>query len=387
MTNMIQGPMRALPGDADSVVELANECFPHDRDAGGIIPRWPHALSQVENRFVIKDDDKVVSHVGYTDQTILVEGKEIKVAGITFVSTYPDYRGKSFMTQLLNCCISAMTEEGYAFSDLGGNRQRYNHFGWENAGREWSFHITRRSLMGIPIPVKLMVTPYQASSEEIDAIIAIHDQEPLRMKRTRELYKMLLGRMGKQVWLASGNDGIKAYVVSELREKHQSIMEFGGSKEGIYTIFRHFIETLGNESIHVNSPWPHLVNPMLFSVSSGWNLDCPRMLKILDLEATLRGFTNQLKNRYSELGFNDRRTIVLGVEGSEKQVEVTFSSEEAVVSKTSQCSKALMLSEHEMVRFIFGPASPGITAELPSDMRFLNAILPVDFYLWNNETV
>ena len=384
---MIQGPMRALPGDADSVVELANECFPHDRDAGGIISRWPHALSQVENRFVIKDDDKVVSHVGYTDQTILVEGKEIKVAGITFVSTYPDYRGKSFMTQLLNCCISAMTEEGYAFSDLGGDRQRYNHFGWENAGREWSFYITQRSLMDTSTSVGLTVTPYQASSEEIDVIIAIHDREPLRMKRTRELYKMLLGRMGKQVWLASGNDGIASYVVSEPEEKHQSIMEFGGSKEGIYAIFRHFIETLGNESIHVHSPWSHLVNPMLFSVSSGWNLDCPRMLKILDLEATLSGFTNQLKNRYSELGFNDRRTIVLGVEGSDKQVEVTFSSEEAIVSKTSQCSKALMLSEHEMVRFIFGPASSGVTAELPSDMRFLNAILPVDFYLWNNETV
>jgi len=384
---MIQGPMRALPGDADSVVELANECFPHDRDAGGMLARWPHALSQLENRFVMKDNNKVVSHVGYTDQTILVEGNEIKVAGITAVSTYPAYRGKSFMTQLLNCCISAMTEEGYAFSDLGGDRQRYNHFGWENAGREWSFYITRRSLMDTPISVGLTVTPYQASSEEIDAIIAIHDQEPLQMKRTRELYKMLLGRMGKQVWLASGNDGITAYVVSEPEEKHQSIMEFGGSKEGIYAIFRHFIETLKNESIHVDSPWLHSFNHTLFSVSSGWNVRCPRMIKIIDLKSTLCGFANQLRNRYSELGFNDRRTIVLGVEGSDKQVEVTFSSEEVIVSKTSQCSKALTLSEHEMVRFIFGPASPGVTAELPSDMRFLNAILPVDFYLWNNETV
>jgi len=384
---MIQGPMRALPSDADSVVELANECFPNDRDAGGMLARWPHALSQLENRFVMKDDNKVVSHVGYTDQTILVEGKEIKVAGITAVSTYPAYRGKSFMTQLLNCCISAMTEEGYAFSDLGGDRQRYNHFGWENAGREWHFYITQRSLMDTSTSVGLTVTPYQASSEEIDAIIAIHDREPLRMKRTRELYKILLGRMGKQVWLASGNNGIEAYAVSDPSDKHQHIIEFGGSSEGIRAIFQHFIKTLENESLNIHSPWVHSLNHTLFSVSSGWSVGCPRMLKILDLEATLRGFANQLRNRYCELGFNDRRSIVLCVEGVGKQVEVVFSSEEVIVSKTYQRSKALMLSEHEMVRFIFGPASPGVTAELPSDMRFLNAILPVDFYLWNNETV
>jgi len=51
---MIQGPIRGSLIDADSVLELANECFPNDRDAGGILACWPHTCYQVTNRFVMK---------------------------------------------------------------------------------------------------------------------------------------------------------------------------------------------------------------------------------------------------------------------------------------------------------------------------------------------
>ena len=384
---MIQGPIRGSLSDADSVIELANECFPNDKDAGGILARWPHACYQVTNRFVMKDGDKVVSHVGYADQTMLIEGKEIKVAGLTLVSTWPTYRGQNLMTQLLNRSIQAMTEEGYAFSDLGGDMQRYGHFGWDNGGREWNFYITKRSLNDTNTPAGFQVTQYQASSKEIDAIIAIHDQEPLRMKRNRELYEMLLGRMGKQVWLASNNDGIASYVVSEPNKNHQFVMEFGGNEEGLHAIFRYFIDTVHSESIGVHSPWTHPANYKLFSLSSEWNILCLRMLKVLNLESTLCGFTNQFGRKYRELGLQNRQVVSVGIEGTDQIVEIEFSPDKVNVRKTSQSPETLILSKREMVRFVFGPGIPSAMVNLPSELRFLDALLPVDFYLWGNETV
>jgi predicted N-acetyltransferase YhbS len=383
---MIQGPIRGSLIDADSVLELANECFPNDRDAGGILACWPHTCYQVTNRFVMKDGDKVVSHVGYADQTVLVEGNEIKVAGLTLVSTWPTYRGQNLMTQLLNRSIQAMTEEGYAFSDLGGDTQRYGHFGWENGGRVWDFYITKRSLNDVNAPTGFQVTKYKASSEEIDAIIAIHDQEPLRMKRNRELYEMLLGRMNKQVWLVSNNDGIVAYLVSEPNGTRQQVMEFGGNEEGLHAIFRHFLDT-NSESISVQSPWVHPMNYKLFSISSSWKVYCPRMLKIMNLESTLSGFTNQLGRRYRELGLQNRQAVSVGIEGTDQIVEIEFSPDKVNVRKTSQSPKTLILSKREMVRFVFGPGTPSAIVKLPSELRFLDALLPVDFYLWVNETV
>jgi predicted acetyltransferase len=382
--DMIQGPIRGSLKDVDSVIEIANECFPHDKD---MWERWQHALYQTNNRFIMKDGDKVVSHVGYVDQTLMVEGNEVKVAGITVVSTLPTYRRQNLMTQLLKSTIQAMIEEGYAFSDLGGDRQRYGHFGWENAGREWDFYIRKRSLDDTIAPVGYQVNPYQASPEEIDAIIAIHDKEPLRMKRTREIYEMLLERVGKQIWLASNDNGIASYLISEHREKHQQVMEFGGSEEGMHAIFRHFIDTINSESIGVKSPWIHPLNKKLFSVSSGWSVKCPRMLKIVNLEYTLKGFINQLGRRYREFGFQDRQIVSLKIEGTDQIVEIEFSPDKVSIQKGSLSSDTLTLSEREMVRFVFGPAVPGFIANLPPKLRFLDALFPLDFYLWNNETV
>jgi predicted acetyltransferase len=384
---MIQGPMRGSLNDVDSVIEIAGECFPSDRDSGGVLARWKHALCQTTNRFIMKDGPKVVSHVGYVGQTLLVEGNESKVAGITFVSTLPDYRRQGFMTGLLKSCIEAMTEEGYAFSDLNGNRQRYGHFGWEKGGREWDFYITKRSIDDAKAIDGFQVTPYQGSYKEFDAIIAIHDQEPLRMKRTRELYEMLLSRVGKEVWLALDENGIVAYLISDDSKKFRRVVEFGGREEGMHAILRHFIDNINVESIGVLSPWIHPLNHKLFSISSGWRVECSRMIKILDLESTLRGFTNQLSRRYAELGIQDGQVVSMGIEGTNQIVEIEFAADKVSLRNTSLSSETLMLPEREMVRFIFGPGMPDAIVKLPPGLRFLHALLPVDFYLWNNETV
>ena len=388
---MIQGPMRASLNDFDSIIELVDECFPHDRDSGGMLARWPHCYipqhEKIRNCLIFKDGAKVISLVEYVAQTVLVEGREIKVAGITAVATWPTYRGRGFMTKLLDYCITLMCEEGYAFSDLGGDRQRYGRFGWENAGREWNFSVTPRSLHTVETPVGFEVTSYRVCSEEIDAIIAIHDQEPLRMKRTRYLYEILLGREGKQVWLARGRGGIAAYVITEPEEREQDIVEFGGSAEGIHAIFVHLIETRGSEVLHIHSPWSHPLNAMFFSISSRWHLGCKRMIKILDLEATLRGFAHQLGERYRKLEIKGGRAVAFEVSETNQRVEIEFSPEEVIVEKASHLSEALTLPERQMVRLIFGLGSPGTMLSLPQKARFLEALLPVDFYLWRNETV
>ena len=55
--------------------------------------------------------------------------------------------------------------------------------------------------------------------------------------------------------------------------------------------------------------------------------------------------------------------------------------------EAATAANAISLSDREMVRFIFGPGSPGSVIDLPQNARFLDALLPVDFYLWPNETV
>jgi len=207
------------------------------------------------------------------------------------------------------------------------------------------------------------------------------------MKRSRFLYKILLGRLGKQVWLAKGKEGIIAYVIAEPAEQDQRIVELGGRADGIHSIFAHFVENSDTRYIHIRSPWSHPLNSLLFHISSRWNLGTIRMMKIIDLKATLSGFAHQLGARYNALGMEGSRSVVLRMSNTDQQVEVTFSSEGATVKEAATSTNAISLSDREMARFVFGPGAPGTVANLTENMGFLDALLPVDFYLWPNETV
>ncbi|MFC1713062.1 GNAT family N-acetyltransferase [Candidatus Poribacteria bacterium] len=388
---MIYGPQRASLDDFDSIIELADMGFSGERDRGGMLARWPHCYIRdaefMKNILIMKDDSKVVSMVEYVDQISLVNGEEVKTAGITAVATWPTYRGRGFMTGLLKRCVSLMEEEGYAFSDLGGDRLRYGRYGWENAGRAWRFDITKRSFSAVDTPSGVSVVPYQASDEEIESVMAIHEREPIRLKRSQLLYKILLGRLGKHVWLAKGKEGITAYVITESAERRQTIVEFGGRTEDIHSIFAHFMESSDTQHIHIRSPWSHPLNSLLFRISTRWNLGTIRMIKIVDLQATLRGFARQLGSRYNALGMEGSRSVVLGISHTDQQVEVAFSPEGVTVKESATSGNAISLSDREMVRFVFGTGSPGSVIGLPQNLKFLDALLPVDFYLWPNETV
>jgi len=388
---MIEGPLRASLADFDSMIDLANECFPDDRDSGGMLARWPHCYIRrdefVRNYLIIKDGPKVISQVGYIDQALLVEGTEIKTAGITGVATSPSYRGRGYMTKLLTYCINLMREEGYAFSDLGGDRQRYGRFGWERAGRQWLFDITPRSLHALDSPKGYQVIQYGARPEEIDSTLAIHEGELLGVKRTRDLHEMLLGRKGKEVWLAQGGEGMAAYAIADREDKGQEIIEFGGTPNGMHALLTHLTEVIGSEWIRIYSPWSHPLNTLFFSISTRWHVNCQRMIKIIDLEATMRGFANQLIGRYRELGLRGSRSIALGIEGTDQQVEIEFSPEGLLVREASGPSGALILSEHQIARLLFGPGTPSVEFTLPPSARFLDGILPLDFYIWVNDAV
>ncbi len=386
---MIIGPLRASLDDFDSIAEIANECFPYDRDNGGIVVRWPHCFfpkdEKLKNCLVMKDGSKVVSLVEYVDQTLRVDGGNLKTAGISIVSTWPSYRRLGLMTKLLNYCVSLMREEGYAMSDLNGDRQRYGHFGWERAGRQWRFDVTRRSLGDLEAAKGHSVSPYGASKDETKAIIAIHEKETMGLKRSRSLYEMLYGRVGRQVWLSRSGERVDAYAVINPHE--QVIVEFGGSPEGTRAILGHLIENVGSEVLHVNSPWSHPLNATFFSASSGWHVTSQRMIKIIDLKATLRGFAHQLGQRYRDLGFRGSHTVTLAVEGTKQQVKIEFSPEEVNVGKASDSSSSLTLSDRQMVRLILGLGTPSSEFKLPPKARFLESLLPVDFFIWENESV
>lgn len=385
----LRGPMRASVDDFDSLIQLMDECFPRDKELGGMLPRWPHCFrkDKIQNSLIIKDGSRVVSHVGCIDQTVMLGQGEVRAAGISGVGTKPEYRRRGLMTKILLHTEDFLKQEGYAISDLGGNRQRYGHFGWEVGGRAWQFNMTARSLGAEDRPAGFEVVRYSGTRDEVETTLLLNRRQRIGVKRDLNLHAILLGRLGKEVLLAKRKGVVEAYAVIDRQEKWAHMGEFAGSADGVHSILLHLVDSLGVESMAVPSPWSHPVNERLCAVSSGWQVNCLRNIKIIDLLATLKAFCKQISERYRGLGLRPARTLNLGIEGEPGTVKVGFSQRGTSMRPTRVKKNAIMLPRTEMVQFLFGPGSPEGIVDLPPKALFLDALLPLDFYMWHNETV
>ena len=384
---MPEGPVRATADDLDSIVALADACFLRDRDSGGMRARWPHCYTEEPGRihaFLMKEGGRAISLVAYADQTVDVAGKPVRIAGVTGVCTLPEHRGKGFMSALLKRSIEDMAARGYALSELGGDRQRYGRFGWEVGSRERQFQITRRSLAKTS-PDGLEVAPHQ--SEDLGALVELHDRTTYGITRSAHLHGQVFNRVGWETWVCRQHGRIVAYLVATSGGDSARVCEFGGSYEGVMSILHHLLEEPEREGLHVCSPWDHPYNRRFFEISARWHEAAPRMVRIVHLGRTLEGFSDQLARRYLEAGIGGERSIVLGIEGRTQRIGVTFSPEGVSVVPAAEGGDEVLLSEDAMVRFLFSTGGVAATVDLPKDKRFLNALLPLDFFLWPLERV
>ncbi|MDK1032431.1 MAG: GNAT family N-acetyltransferase [Planctomycetia bacterium] len=406
---MNEGPLRATLDDFDTIIELVDVCFPGDRLTGGMLARWPHCYirrpEKLRNSIIMKDGRRVISFVGVIDQSLVVGGDELRIAGISGVATHPKYRGKGFMAKVLSAVRRVMRKDGYAVSDLGGDVQRYGAFGWELAGRCWNFQITPRSFLwedsgaqsagtaAAQLQVSLAKDIAARQCDGLDQIIELHQQSqtPI-LKRSWELSQTVFGRIGKKVWTARNPRGeLVAYLAATPGDDSTySIDEFGGQSAGVEAILAHLIRDLKAEALTVRSPIRDAMNETFFRLSTAWQVACMRLVKLVDITRTLKGFASQLAERCRDRKLSGRHVVHFDVTRTAQQCTMEFSAHGAKVllqDEPPADAPVIALTEREMTRLLFGPGSPSTVALLPKEAKFLDALLPLDFYISGLESV
>jgi len=384
---MLEGPFPATLDDFEGIVACANACFPPPPGMGGMEIRAAHCYRREPDflsRFlVMKDAGRVVACLGCITQILAVDGDEVPVSGVSGVATLPDYRGQGLMSRLLPAAISLMRDHRCAFSELGGDRLRYGRYGWETAGREWAFTLTPRAGSHTP-PPGLTVRRYEPADQP--AITAIHDAEPRRVVRDEAQYRRLLSRPGRDVWVAIEKGGPVAYAISTATPAGLLVPEFGGDRDGLHALLAFLLGGLTQGEITLPSPWAHPANPLFTSLAANFVIRPLRMLRLLDLAATLRGFRNQITRRLQALHLAPPRPVGLKIAETGEAVALVFDGS-GFHAEPGSASPCIELPRRDMTRFLFGPFSPEVVAPLPADAGFLNALFPLDFTIWRNEGV
>ncbi len=92
--------------------------------------------------FAVKENGKICSLLGVYPIKTQIGDKELMFSTVGNVATLPEHEGKGYMRILMGYAMDELTRIGADASRLGGARQRYNRYGYEYCGRNYTFSIT-----------------------------------------------------------------------------------------------------------------------------------------------------------------------------------------------------------------------------------------------------
>lgn len=382
MTN-VDGPRLATEDDFDEMMDLLDRYFAYER--GGMAARLPFCYdpARSDRHAIIEADGRIVSHVAAIPQTLSVGDGTVECWGIGGVATDRRYRGNGYMSELLEFWLDRMDEAAVPLSDLSGNRQRYAHFGYENAGSEYRYVIDERSFAGTPMSAADLVR-YDRNGERFDVLRSIHDAEPYRVVRDRGASETVFGQRGLETLVYDGED--PAYLSLTRESRARTVEEFGGSDRGVERLLSHVLAVYDLNELTVRAPPVHPLADAFARHSRHWTNHPHRKLRICDLRRVLEAFRGQIEERWDRSGRTERGGVTLGLADSDTGDAVRLAYDEDSVSiERSGADPDRSLNRSATTAFLFG--QPERVARRRRRDPFLETVLPLRFYLWPTEHV
>lgn len=132
---------KARPEEFEDLLDFGNMVFGLDFRA--LLPKlYGDHPELAECHYLALEDGKIKAMVGCFPWTMKVGDHELKVKGIGTVSVHPYSRGKGYMKKLMQMAVEDARKEGADLMCLGGQRQRYEYFGFVNAVSSCGFRVT-----------------------------------------------------------------------------------------------------------------------------------------------------------------------------------------------------------------------------------------------------
>jgi len=210
--------------DFDEAMDFLNLVFsqssnPHDFEK--LIPALYKPTEEcMKYNYAIRRNGKIRSVVGLFPVELHMGPKLLKVGGIGGVATHLNERNSGMMRSVMEACINTMKQEGYHISCLGGQRQRYNYYGYEKSGSATRYTISTRNVKHYAKTKSLIELKFEmllpTDFERISFAKKLYDREPAHITRVDDNYYNYLTNWNMQPWAIIDDKGIMiGYLVSD----------------------------------------------------------------------------------------------------------------------------------------------------------------------------
>lgn len=335
-----------------------------------------------ENNVMIKEDGVIKASVGCFPLEAVAAGRKLKILGIGNVGVTRDCRRKGYMIELMNAAIEMMKEKDYDYSILGGQRQRYEYFGYAPAGNGINFTINignisrlRNGNTETSFTAKEL---NEADTAEIKAIAAINDAMPFHAIRKEEEMIDILRSWKCTPYAVYDGGEFKGYFafcnthVSEIKAV---------KTDDLTDIILCAMKVMGTESVSFTAPvFDTAVCSYMSKICCGMHTCHVEQVNILNFSKFVEAFL-AVKAERLNLGTGTLNVLIRGYKRDEN-LSITVNGKNVTVTETD-AEPDFELEHLEAVAFFAGQYSEK-RLELPA---FAQNWFPVDFFACQQDNV
>ncbi|MCR4616445.1 MAG: GNAT family N-acetyltransferase [Clostridiales bacterium] len=364
---MYKGP---VPAEEYSqlIAELDDIFFADDeeprRDFMTLLPKlYKKKYDPCGHNYALIDEGRIRASVGLFPVKFSVCGEELLCGGIGNVGVSRDSRSKGYMKEAMAVALDAMKAMGADFGMLGGQRQRYQYFSFDNGGVAYKYTVNRRNLehcYGKDAKSRFICKLIDESTPELaveaDKLFRRLPACPVRDGGPEYLIDLFRSWDCTPYAVIDG-DEVKGFFNLDRDRQNVSTFMIKGETD-IKDVLLALFETLDPERPRTGISVPEydlVLRRALENVCEDMELGHTEHFTVLNYEKTIRAFL-KLKAGYHKLVDGEIRYLIHGENGDEI-ILVRVAGGKVTVEKTGD--KADVELEHlEAVRYFFSFNSP-----------------------------
>ena len=382
----------ATAEDYDELLDTLNSAFkkPPEKSFLHALPvMWRRTDEAMRKHLIIRDGAHIAAVVGVYPFTVFIGKRKLLFATVGNVGTRPEYEGRGMMRALFTAAMEEARAIGTDVARLGGQRQRYNRYGFDISAQQYAFNITRKNISayfdgsfepGTSYEPKLTFRPITADdTAEIAFAQSLQVKASIHVDRgdTRRFYDVLIAWQNIPYIAEDANGKMVGYVSA-----NQDCTNF--AEHFALTPELHFQMLLDWVTRHaeipyvsfVNSPYDIELNRLVTKLADGWYISSPSRFMVMDFHKFAQA---ALELRTELIAPAPSGRLVLKIEGYG-----TLDFTDGTVAKTDE-APMMTLNHLAATRFLFGQLSPMSIADIPAAARqYACGLFPLPLF-WNNQ--
>ena len=375
----------------DSAIEFVSQAFKYP-DRARVDRDFPlfFAPDNADHLWVARENNteegKILSHAGSFFTHLYIDGIRVPVGGIGGVSTLPEAQGKGCARRLVQQCEDDLSAQGAALAFLwSGEHEFFRQQGYELVGRQWSIPVTRERINILQQAAAERTAQQQQELADIELStdrklvqqqgLALQQQYPLRVDRSKDQHQTLLASEGANVYSAKRNGELLAYlVVGKGVDLPGHVHEWAGNEAALLLLLAHALEAENSDLVVLAPQFTPEEAHFIYTLEDLGLQTQPgymALVKILDYRA-VRSLVVE-------------RAHALAMEASFMRAEKMEDGTFCVGWATDPDHR---LTEHELSRVLFGPDPPSSQLTLSTTAKnALDTLLPLRLWWWGMDSV